>query len=498
MKRIFIIILTGYLAGLLGAATFVYVVKPDLMSEGEMPADTPREILVSNYVEPEAKPDVAETENRESSMRAVPPVNRLEVLSESFAAASKLSTSSVVYIKTVMEREYSNTFLEWFFGERPSQTFISTGSGVIYTSDGYVVTNNHVIQNADAIEVIHEKKTYEAKLIGSDPATDLAILKIDGNDLPNIKIGRSSDLEVGEWVLAVGNPFNLTSTVTAGIVSAKGRQINILRANFPIESFIQTDAAINPGNSGGALVNTRGELVGINTAILSKTGSYAGYGFAVPADIVSKIVEDLIKYGEVQKAFVGVEVSDIDQQIGEELELKNWDGVIIQNIQNGGAADKGGLKEGDIIIGLNDQKIRSKGEYEEVISYHSPGDRVDVTYKRGDRTAKTQLTLTNAQGTTSIITREIYTSRRLGADFEVVPKVERDLLKIKNGVRITKIRSGFIQRLGIDEGFIVTHINKVPIEDAESLVDILVKIRGRVYVEGVTKDGVRGYYSYFF
>jgi len=493
MKKVLIIIFTGYIAGILGAATFFYIIKPELVASNENQINVPQEILVSNYIEPSK-----ESEVRESSTPDSPSLSRLDVLSESFTDASRQSTSSVVYIKTVMEREYSNTFLEWFFGERPSQSFISTGSGVIYTSDGYVVTNNHVIQNADAIEVIHEKRTYNAELIGSDPSTDLAILKIDGNDLPNIKIGRSRDLEVGEWVLAVGNPFNLTSTVTAGIVSAKGRQINILRANFPIESFIQTDAAINPGNSGGALVNTKGELVGINTAILSKTGSYAGYGFAVPVDIVSKIVEDLIKYKEVQKAFVGAEMSDIDQQLGEELELDNWNGVIIQNLQQGGAADKGGLKEGDIIVRLNDQDINSKGEYEEVISYHSPGDRMDVLYKRGNRTDNTQITLTNVQGTTEIITREIYTSRRLGADFEIVPKVERELLKIDYGVRITKIRSGFIKRLSIEEGFIVTHINKVPIKDAESLVDILVKIRGRVYVEGVSKDGVRGYYSYFF
>lgn len=493
MKKVLIIIFTGYIAGLLGAATFFYLIKPELLAGKDTPADVPQEILVSNYIEPEVEPEVIN-----SATPDTPALNRLDVLSESFTVASRMSTSSVVYIKTVMEREYSNTFLEWFFGERPSQSFISTGSGVIYTSDGYVVTNNHVIENADAIEVIHEKRTYKAELIGSDPSTDLAILKIDGDDLPNIKLGRSRDLEVGEWVLAVGNPFNLTSTVTAGIVSAKGRQINILRANFPIESFIQTDAAINPGNSGGALVNTKGELVGINTAILSKTGSYAGYGFAVPVDIVSKIVEDLIKYKEVQKAFVGAEVSDIDQQLGEEMELDNWNGVIIQNMQKGGAADKGGLKEGDIIVRLNDQDVRSKGEYEEVISYHSPGDRMDVTYKRGNKFDNTQIILTNVQGTTEVITREIYTSRRLGADFEVIPKVERDLLKIDDGVRITKIRSGFIKRLGIEEGFIVTHINKVPIKDAESLVDILVKIRGRVYVEGVSKDGVRGYYSYFF
>ena len=493
MKKVLIIIFTGYIAGLLGAATFFYFIKPDLLAERDMQTVEPQEILVSNYVEPEVEPEITESVKPGS-----PALNRLDILSESFSDASRLSTSSVVYIKTVMEREYSNTFLEWFFGERPSQSFISTGSGVIYTSDGYVVTNNHVIENADAIEVIHEKRTYKAELIGSDPSTDLAILKINGDDLPNIKIGRSRDLEVGQWVLAVGNPFNLTSTVTAGIVSAKGRQINILRANFPIESFIQTDAAINPGNSGGALVNTRGELVGINTAILSKTGSYAGYGFAVPVDIVSKIVEDLIKYKEVQKAFVGAEVSDIDQELGEELELDDWNGVIIQNLQQGGAADKGGLREGDIIIRLNDQDVRSKGEYEEVISYHSPGDRLDVSYKRGNRLDNTQIILTNVQGTTEIITRDIRTSRRLGADFEVVPKVEKDLLKIDDGVRITKIRSGFIKRLGIEEGFIVTHINKVPIKDAESLEDILVKIRGRVYIEGVSKDGVRGYYSYFF
>jgi Do/DeqQ family serine protease len=497
MKKVLIIVVAGYIAGILGAATFFFTFKDRLITKStDIPVDA-QEILVSNYTKPES---ISETKEdiSEPAISNTPSLNKLEVLSESFIEASRFSTQSVVYIKTVMEREYSNTFLEWFFGERPSQSYISTGSGVIYTSDGYIVTNNHVIANADAIEVIHEKRTYEAELIGADPSTDLAILKIDGKDLPNIKIGRSRELEVGEWVLAVGNPFNLTSTVTAGIVSAKGRQINILRANFPIESFIQTDAAINPGNSGGALVNTKGELVGINTAILSKTGSYAGYGFAVPADIVSKIVEDLIKYGEVQKAFVGAEVSDIDQELGEELDLKDWDGVIVQAIQKGGAAAKGGIKEGDIIVGINDQKISSKGEFEEMISYHSPGDRLDVNYKRGNRRGTSQLTLTNAQGTTSIIKREIYTSRALGADFEIVPKVERDLLDIDHGVRVSKIRSGFIKRLSIEEGFIITHINRVPVKDVDTLADILLRIRGNVYVRGVSKDGTKLVYRYFF
>jgi len=492
MKKVLILIVTGYFAGVLGAASFYYLFKPLQNNDNELLND-PKEVLVSNYSELNADPDINASVNSN-----VPSINKLDALSGSFSEASRLSTQSVVYIKTVIEREYSNTFLEWFFGERQNQSFISTGSGVIYTSDGYVVTNNHVIQNADGIEVIHEKRTYVAKLIGADPSTDLAILKIEGQELPNIRLGRSRDLEVGEWVLAVGNPFNLTSTVTAGIVSAKGRQINILRTNFPIESFIQTDAAINPGNSGGALVNTKGELVGINTAILSRTGSYAGYGFAVPVDIVSKIVEDLIKYGEVQKAFLGAEVSDIDQQLGEELNLQDWNGVIVEALQKGGAADKAGLKEGDIIVRINDQIIKTKGEYEEMISYYSPGDRLDLYFKRGDRTGSAELTLTNSRGTTSIVKREIFTSRSLGADFEIVPKVESDLLKIDHGVRITKIRSGFIKRLSIEEGFIITHINKVPIKDPETLADILVKIRGRVYIEGVTKDGVRGYYSYFF
>ena len=493
MKKLLMIIIAGYIAGLLGAATLYFIIKPQLNPEFVSHPEGPQQILTSNRTSADTEPVI-------TGSKTSPGIHtdRLEDLNDSFSEASRLSTSSVVYIKTVSEKEYGNTFLEWFFGERLSQSVISTGSGVIYTSDGYIVTNNHVIENADAIQVIHEKRTYEAKLIGADPSTDLAILKIDGEDLPNIRIGRSRDLDVGEWVLAVGNPFNLTSTVTAGIVSAKGRQINILKTNFPIESFIQTDAAINPGNSGGALVNTKGELVGINTAIISRTGDYAGYGFAVPVDIVSKIVEDLIKYGEVQKAFTGAEVSDIDQQLGEELDLKDWDGVLVQNIQNGGAADKGGLKKGDIIIGINDQPIKTKGEYEEMISYYSPGDKLDIHYNRGDRAGVTQLTLTNSQGTTSIIQREIYTSRSLGADFEVVPKVERDLLNIDHGVRITKIRSGFIKRLSIEEGFIITHINKVPIRDPETLTEILLKIRGRVYIEGVSKDGVRGYYSYFF
>jgi len=488
MRKIFIVILSGFIAGLLGAAAFHLLIEPQ-------DGDQTREIR--SFANQEKVSDADQPAFTTYPNSRVP-FEDMDEMNEAFASASSESTPSVVYIKTMTERVYSNTWYEWVFGDRPSQTYISTGSGVIFTSDGYIVTNNHVVENADVIEVIHNKRTYEAELIGTDPSTDLAVLKIDKTGLPTIKIGSARNLDVGEWVIAVGNPFNLTSTVTAGIVSAKGRQINILKTNFPIESFIQTDAAINPGNSGGALVNVKGELVGINTAILSKTGSYAGYGFAVPVDIVAKIVGDLINYGEVQKSYIGAEMMDIDQQIGSEMDLEDWNGVLVHKIQENGAADEAGIHENDIIVGIDGDKIRTKGEFEELISYHSPGDEIEVTYKRDDVVRKTTVTLTNAEGTTSILKREIFTSRSLGADFEVVPKVERELLGITHGVRIKKIRGGLIKRLNIEEGFTVTHINQIPIEDPKKLAEILTKIRGRVYIEGVNREGVKGYYSYFF
>jgi len=490
MKKILAFIISGFIAGLLGAATYIHFLNLESL--------TSKEQSTSFVLNKNDNPVTSDQQSLTSYNSKKIDFENIDEMNEAFAKASRESTPSVVYIKTITERVISNTWYEWFFGDRVSQSYISTGSGVIFTSDGYIVTNNHVIENADLIEVIHEKRTYEAKLIGTDPSTDLAVLKINTNNLPTIKIGSARRLEVGEWVLAVGNPFNLTSTVTAGIVSAKGRQINILKTNFPIESFIQTDAAINPGNSGGALVNVDGELVGINTAILSKTGTYAGYGFAVPVDIVSKIVEDLIKHGEVQKSYFGAEMIDIDQKIGEELDLRDWNGVLVHKIQEEGAAAKAGIRNGDIIIGIDEDEINTKGEFEEIISYHSPGDRIDITFKRNGDIKKSQVILTNAEGTTEILRREVFTSRSLGADFEIVPKVEKDLLNISHGVRITKIRSGFIKRLNIEEGFTITYINKIPIEDPETLADILVKIRGRVYIEGVNREGVKGYYSYFF
>ena len=414
-----------------------------------------------------------------------------------FVAASKLSAPSVVYIKTVSQKTYASSWMDWFFSDRAAQS-ISSGSGVIYSRDGYIITNNHVVGDANQIQVILQKRSYEATLIGNDPSTDLAVLKIEAKDLPAIHFGSSRDLQVGEWVLAVGNPFNLTSTVTAGIVSAKGRELNILQSSFPIESFIQTDAPINPGNSGGALVNTRGELVGINTAIISKTGSYAGYGFAVPSDIVKKVADDIIMYGEVQKAFIGAEVMDIDHEIAGKLGLNDYSGVVVSFVQNEGAAGEAGIEKGDIIMKINRGAVNSRSDFEEMLSYRSPGDRIEVEYKKNQKSFAKTLTLTNREGTTERLKKEIYSSRSLGADFEKVSKVERDLLNIPYGVRIAKVRSGLIAQMGFSEGFIITSINQIPIKDPETLSDILSKIRGRITVEGVNRRGRPEAYRYYF
>ena len=419
-------------------------------------------------------------------------------LEDNFVEAARMSTPSVVFIKTLSGDSYEPTsYFDLLFGRRSGQVS-SSGSGVIYSADGYIVTNNHVVEGAKTIEVVHNRRTYQASLIGTDPSTDLAVLKVESGNLPAIKLGRSGEVSVGEWALAVGNPFNLTSTVTAGIISAKGREISLTKGTFPLESFIQTDAAINPGNSGGALVNIKGELIGINTAILSQTGSYAGYSFAVPVDVVHKVVDDLISYGEVQKAFIGADVIDLDLEKADKSGIQANQGVVLSYISPDGAAAKAGLREGDIITAVNGRIVNSRGSFDEFISYHSPGDKVEISFQRNNKSNKTILTLTNREGTTEILKRDIFTSSSLGADLEKVSKVERDLLGIENGVRVTNIRRGFINRLKIEEGFVITKINEEPINSPEKLVNILSSVRGRVIIEGVNKKGQKGYYQYYF
>ncbi len=420
-----------------------------------------------------------------------------------FVKASALGTSSVVYIKNISSQTYSYSFFDWYFGDagRSIET-VSSGSGVIISKDGYIVTNNHVVKGADKLMIDYNRKSYEAKLIGVDPSSDLAVIKIEGDNFPAIRIGSSTDVRVGQWVLAIGNPFNLTSTVTAGIISAKGRDLNIMEGKFPIESFIQTDAAINPGNSGGALVNTAGELIGINTAILSRTGSYAGYGFAVPVDIVNKVVNDLIAYGEVQKAFFGAGVTDLTSDVIKNLDLKVDDsklqGVVINHIQQDGAAEHAGLKEGDIILKIDDYEVRSSSNYEEIISYYSPGNTVSVSFLRNRNPMVKRITLTNREGTTEILKREIFSSDYLGADLETVSKVERNILNIDYGVKVLRVyKSGLLSNLGLEDGFIITDINYEKIKKPEDLSDALSNYRGRVKMEGVDATGRKGYYTFY-
>ena len=307
---------------------------------------------------------------------------------------------AVVHVKTkyYRQQQYVDPFYQFFFG-RPQQSqqpsAMASGSGVILSNDGYIVTNNHVIEDANEIEVVlNDKRTFTAKLIGTDPNTDLALLKIEATDLPTIEIGNSDDLRVGEWVLAVGNPFNLTSTVTAGIVSAKARSINILNSDMKIESFIQTDAAVNPGNSGGALVNTRGQLVGINTAIASQTGSYAGYAFAIPTAIMQKVVADLRQYGTVQRALLGIRMLDITQQVKDQLSLESMEGVYVGEVISGSAADKAGMKAGDVIVQVDGRPINASSQLQEQIGRKNPGDQITILVRRGQRSVTLQVTLT--------------------------------------------------------------------------------------------------------
>ncbi|MEQ8904952.1 trypsin-like peptidase domain-containing protein [Ekhidna sp.] len=420
-----------------------------------------------------------------------------KVPNENFVEASEKSTGSVVFIQTLSEIEYrTGGWMDWFFEPRSSQR-VGSGSGVVFSNDGYIVTNNHVIMDADEITVIAGKKSFQAELIGRDPSTDLAVVKINSGELPVIEKGDSEQVKVGEWVLAVGNPFNLTSTVTAGIVSAKGRNINILRDKFPIESFIQTDAAINPGNSGGALVNSAGKLIGINTAILSRTGSYAGYGFAIPVNIVKKVFNDLVKYGEVQKAFTGADFIDIDSELASRIGIEDLDGVLITEVKDGSAADKAGLRKRDVIRKVSGKQINNKANLEELIAKSYPGDKLNMLVERDNEMLNKELILTNRDGTTSIIKRDIYFAEDLEATFESVSKVERDLLGINSGVKVIDYKiNGFFAGLGIPKGFIITRINNKEIDKPEELAKILENIRGRFDVIGIDERGRKVYFPF--
>lgn len=430
-----------------------------------------------------------------------------------FREASKQSLPAVVHIKALpddpeeMEEERgrrrrdrdSNPFK--FFFEYPEGMPPgfggASGSGVILSADGYIVTNNHVVEDGNYLQVIlFDNRTFEARLIGTDPSTDLALLKVDGQDLPFLPFGNSDELEIGEWVLALGNPYDLTSTVTAGIVSAKGRSIGILEDRYRIESFIQTDAAINPGNSGGALINPRGELVGINTAIASRTGSYVGYGFAVPVNIVRKVVDDLKMYGEVQRGLLGVQIADLSPEYVEDENLRVSQGVLIAEVNEESAAEEAGLQKGDVITHVEGRKVRSSSELQERVARMRPGDEVELTFLRDGQKRTTTAVLQNQAGQRRIVENTSADLEDLGANLEELNENELAELDLDYGVRVRELESGPLLEAGMREGFIITHIDKKPVYDEDDVLRALSDITGGVLIAGVYPDGSKAYYAF--
>jgi len=431
--------------------------------------------------------------------------------STDFREASKNSINSVVHVTTkVVHTSFQRDIFQEFFygpgaGGREFKQFGSgAGSGVIISSKGYIVTNNHVIENASEIQVVlNDNSKYDATVIGTDPSTDIAVIKIEGDNFPAMALGNSDELEIGEWVLAVGNPFNLTSTVTAGIVSAKARNINLLNNDsnkniVPIESFIQTDAAVNPGNSGGALVNTRGELVGINTAIASQTGSYTGYSFAVPVNLVQKVMKDLIDYGIVQRGYLGVQITDITQEIQTKNNLPNLKGVYVVGVVEGGSADKAGLKEGDVILRIGAKEVNSSAALQEEIGKMRPGDKVIVGLrnKKGDALTK-EIVLRNKEGLTKLVSKEeIKNNQSLGATFESLSSKEKKSLNIDYGVKIISLNPGKLMSLGLREGIIITKINNEPVKTVAQLTSKLNDASRGILLEIMTSSGKKDYVGF--
>jgi Do/DeqQ family serine protease len=415
--------------------------------------------------------------------------------------AANNSIHSVVHIKTKVVRSgvsSANPFYQFFFdrGMQP-QVQQGSGSGVIISGDGYILTNNHVVNDADEVEVVlDDQRSYNAQVLGTDPNTDLALLKIDEEGLAYIPYGNSEDVQVGEWVLAVGNPFNLNSTVTAGIVSAKGRNINILREELAIESFIQTDAAVNPGNSGGALVNTRGELIGINTAIASTTGSYAGYSFAVPVNIARKVVDDILEFGTVQRAFIGVSIRDLNGKLASEKGLSVSEGAYVNGLSKDGAAHDAGIREGDIIVAVNGLKVKNVPELQEKIGEYRPGDVAQITVLRDDELRKFDVELRNRNGDTELISKEADLMVQFGADLQPLSSEQLTKLGIRSGLQVRNLSNGKLKGAGIKEGFIITRVDRKPVQSAADVMSALSKKDGGVLIEGVYPNGLTAYYGF--
>lgn len=449
-------------------------------------------------------------------------VSNRTVTPTDFTYAAEQTINGVVSIKsyaTPRTSRYSNDafsdpFFDFFFGnpyrrrqqepqQQPEQQQLGLGSGVIISADGYIVTNNHVIDGAERLEItLNDNRTFEAVIIGTDATTDLALIKIDAEKLPVIPIGNSDALKVGEWVLAVGNPFGFTSTVTAGIVSAKARNISSITNGraMGIESFIQTDAAVNPGNSGGALVNTSGELVGINTAIYSQTGNYAGYSFAIPTTIVTKIVTDLKQYGTVQRAILGIGFNELTPKLAKEKNITAVNaGLYVGRVEERSAAMEAGIAEGDVIVAINGVETLNSGQLQEQMSKYRPGDKITVSYIRDNKKYTVNVTLRNNQGDTKVTKAKDMMD--LGCAFKTVPTETLRQLQIRNGVQVSGLKDGKFKDAGIKEGFIILDINNTRVNsqsDVEKIYDAIVKSDEYdkvMFITGVYPTGKKVYYA---
>ncbi|MCR5037776.1 MAG: Do family serine endopeptidase [Bacteroidales bacterium] len=425
-----------------------------------------------------------------------------------FVNAAEHSVDAVVHIMTKIVRQ-SNTYDDFFGalfgqlygypGQSRSNTQVAYGSGVVLTPDGYIVTNNHVVEGADEVEVTFNNKVKKtATIIGTDPTTDLALIKVEANDLDYLVFGDSDNVRIGEWVLAVGNPFNLTSTVTAGIVSAKARDLSILGEGTSVESFIQTDAAVNPGNSGGALVNTKGELIGVNAAIASHTGSYEGYSFAIPSNIVRKVVDDLLLYGQTQRGYLGVQIAELTAELAEKKGLEDVEGVYVAEVTQGGAAQQAGMKDGDIITAINGKKVNTKTQLMEAVRQYRPGDKVEVEVNRHGSHHNYTLTLLNEAGNMEVVKKgDAFYNAEFGLMLQPIDNDEMARLNTKSGLKIVDIRQGRFMGSGVPVDFVITKVNGYAVGSQTDLENALKSNRNRrTTIEGVYPNGMMGSFFY--
>lgn len=423
--------------------------------------------------------------------------------------AADKSVHAVVHIKSTQNSKTKTVrrmpdIYDFFFGDGMgreqtirTQPRVGFGSGVILSKDGYIVTNNHVIADADEITVtLNDNRTLPARLVGTDENTDLALIKVESDtDLEFLPVGDSDALKIGEWVLAVGNPFNLTSTVTAGIVSAKARSLGVY--NGGIESFIQTDAAINQGNSGGALVNARGELVGINAVLSSPTGSYAGYGFAIPVSIMTKVVSDLKEFGTVQRAVLGIIGGTVTSELSQEKDLGTVEGVYVSELVADGAAQAAGIEVGDVIVGVDGKKVKTMAEMQEELAKHLPGDKIDVKLLRDKKEKNINVELKNVQGNTNVVKNVDLDI--LGAEFKELSDKEKKQYNIGYGLKVVDIHDGLFQQFGLKKGIVITKVNSMPVKTVDDLQKIVKQANSSseqvLFISAVTPSGRRVYYS---